>query len=115
MIFISILILIVAIALPSINKLISPILFTRISSIIFIYSGLFQVTNTIFNNGYYFLLINTQILLGSTTNFLPGLKYLVLNLILIPITSIILNSKNMLNIYLLEKDISDFKGSLELI
>ena len=39
MIFISILILIVAIALPSINKLISPILFTRISSIIFIYAG----------------------------------------------------------------------------
>ena len=39
MIFISILILIVAIALPSINKLISPILLTRISSIIFIYAG----------------------------------------------------------------------------
>lgn len=39
MIFISILILIVAIALPSINKLISPILFTRISSIVFIYAG----------------------------------------------------------------------------
>ena len=39
MIFISILILIVAIALPSINKNISPILFTRISSIIFIYAG----------------------------------------------------------------------------
>lgn len=39
MIFISILILIVAIALPSINKLISPILFIRISSIVFIYAG----------------------------------------------------------------------------
>ena len=39
MIFISILILIVAIALPSINKHISPILFTRISSIVFIYAG----------------------------------------------------------------------------
>ena len=39
MIFISILILIVAIALPSINKLISPILFTRISSIVFLYAG----------------------------------------------------------------------------
>ena len=39
MIFISILILIVAIALPSINKLISPILYTRISSIVFIYAG----------------------------------------------------------------------------
>jgi NADH-ubiquinone oxidoreductase chain 2 len=39
MIFISILILIVAIALPSFNKQVSPILFTRISSIIFIYAG----------------------------------------------------------------------------
>jgi NADH-ubiquinone oxidoreductase chain 2 len=39
MIFISILILIVAIALPSFNKQISPILFTRISSIIFLYAG----------------------------------------------------------------------------
>jgi len=39
MIFTSILILIVAIALPSFNKHISPILFTRISSIIFLYAG----------------------------------------------------------------------------
>jgi NADH-ubiquinone oxidoreductase chain 2 len=39
MIFISILILIVAIALPSFNKNFYPILFTRISSIIFIYAG----------------------------------------------------------------------------
>ena len=39
MIFISILIIIVAMALPSINQLISPILFTRISSIVFIYAG----------------------------------------------------------------------------
>ena len=39
MIFLSILILIVAIALPSISKMISPLLFTRISSIIFIYAG----------------------------------------------------------------------------
>ena len=39
MIFISILILIVAIALPSINKNISPLLLTRISSIVFIYAG----------------------------------------------------------------------------
>lgn len=39
MIFISILILIVAIALPSFNKQVSPVLFTRISSIIFIYAG----------------------------------------------------------------------------
>ena len=39
MIFTSILILIVAIALPSFNKQISPILFTRISSIIFLYAG----------------------------------------------------------------------------
>src|ERR1700691_1808785 len=39
MIFISILILIVAIALPSFNKHSSPILFSRISSIIFLYAG----------------------------------------------------------------------------
>jgi NADH-ubiquinone oxidoreductase chain 2 len=39
MIFICILILIVAIALPSFNKQLSPIFLTRISSIIFIYSG----------------------------------------------------------------------------
>jgi NADH-ubiquinone oxidoreductase chain 2 len=39
MIFISILILIVAIALPSFKKELTPTLFTRISSIIFIYSG----------------------------------------------------------------------------
>ena len=39
MIFISILILIVAIALPSINKNISPLLLTIISSIVFIYAG----------------------------------------------------------------------------
>jgi len=39
MITINILIIIVAMALPSINQLISPILFTRISSIVFIYAG----------------------------------------------------------------------------
>lgn len=39
MIFLSILILIVAIALPSINKNIRTILYVRISSIIFIYAG----------------------------------------------------------------------------
>ena len=39
MIFISLLILIVAIALPSFQKQLSPILFTRLSSIIFIYAG----------------------------------------------------------------------------
>jgi NADH-ubiquinone oxidoreductase chain 2 len=39
MIFISILILIVAIALPSFKKQISSALFTRISSIIFLYAG----------------------------------------------------------------------------
>jgi NADH-ubiquinone oxidoreductase chain 2 len=39
MIFISILIIIVAIALPFFNKQISPIIFTRISSIIFLYAG----------------------------------------------------------------------------
>ena len=39
MILISLLILIVAIALPSINKNISPILYTRIAAIVFIYAG----------------------------------------------------------------------------
>ena len=39
MIFISILILIVAMAIPSINKFISPIFFIRITSIGFIYAG----------------------------------------------------------------------------
>ena len=39
MIFISILILIVAMAIPSINKFISPIFFIRITSIVFIYAG----------------------------------------------------------------------------
>ena len=39
MIFISLLILIVAIALPSLNKYFSPILLTRIVSIVFIYAG----------------------------------------------------------------------------
>ena len=47
MIFISILILIVAIALPSINKKINPILFIRISSIVFIYSGVLSL-NTLY-------------------------------------------------------------------
>ena len=40
MIFISLLILIVAIALPSFQKQLSPIIFSRLSSIIFIYAGL---------------------------------------------------------------------------
>ena len=39
MIFLSILILIVAIALPSVDKQITPILYIRISSIVFIYAG----------------------------------------------------------------------------
>jgi NADH-ubiquinone oxidoreductase chain 2 len=39
MIFTSILIFIVAIALPSFNKNIAPILYSRISAIIFIYAG----------------------------------------------------------------------------
>ena len=39
MIFLSLLILIVAVPLPSINKSINSILYIRISSIIFIYSG----------------------------------------------------------------------------
>src|SRR5229473_8660426 len=47
MIFISILILIVAIALPSFQKNFSPILFTRLSSIIFIYAGVLSF-NTLY-------------------------------------------------------------------
>lgn len=47
MIMISILILIVAIALPSINRHITPIFFTRIASIIFIYAGVLSF-NTLY-------------------------------------------------------------------
>lgn len=43
MIFISILILIVAIALPSYKKQLTPVLFTRISSIVFIYSAALSI------------------------------------------------------------------------
>ena len=88
MIFISILILIVAIALPSINKNISPLLLTRISSIVFIYagalslnalyiqsigsgigvySGLFQVTNTSQLLDVFILLIGSFILISWPT------------------------------------------------
>ena len=104
MIFISILILIVAIALPSINKLISPILFTRISSIVFlyagalslnalyiqsigsgisIYSGLFQVTTVfqlidtfIFIIGFLILLALTNSPLGSGENRMSSIVLL---------------------------------------
>ena len=47
MIFTSILILIVAKALPSINRNLSPIYFTRISSIIFLYAGVLSL-NTLY-------------------------------------------------------------------
>jgi len=47
MIMISILILIVAMALPSINRYITPIFFTRIASIIFIYAGVLSF-NTLY-------------------------------------------------------------------
>ena len=47
MVFLSLLILIVAIALPYINKLISPILLARIASIAFIFSGVLSF-NTLY-------------------------------------------------------------------
>ena len=88
MIFTSILILIVALALPSIHKHISSILYIRISSIIFIYagalafnalyiqsigsgigvySGLFQVTNTSQLLDVFILLIGSFILISWPT------------------------------------------------
>ena len=88
MIFLSILILIVAIALPSINQNIRSILYVRISSIIFIYagalafnafyiqsigsgigvySGLFQVTNTSQLLDVFILLIGSFILISWPT------------------------------------------------
>jgi NADH-ubiquinone oxidoreductase chain 2 len=45
--FISILILIAAIALPSFNKNISTLLYSRISSILFIYAGVLSI-NTLY-------------------------------------------------------------------
>ena len=99
MIFISILILIVAIALPSINKNISPLLLTRISSIVFIYagalslnalyiqsigsgigiySGLFQVTTVSQLIDTFIFIIGSLILIAwpSITNFSrPGSDY----------------------------------------
>ena len=88
MIFLSILILIVAIALPSINQNIRSILYVRMSSIIFIYagalafnalyiqsigsgigvySGLFQVTNTSQLLDVFILLIGSFILISWPT------------------------------------------------
>jgi NADH-ubiquinone oxidoreductase chain 2 len=87
MIFTSILILIVAKALPSINKNLSPIYFTRISAIIFlyagvlslntlyiqsigsgigIYSGLFQITQVSILIEIFLLLIGSLILIAVT-------------------------------------------------
>ena len=124
MIFISILILIVAIALPSINKLISPILFTRIFSIVFIYagalflnalyiqsigsgigiySGLFQVTTVsqLINTSIFIigLLVLVLGLLGSTLKTLSNLNSIVLMLKPNSITSVILNSTQLFNKY----------------
>jgi len=96
MIFFSILILIVAIALPSFNKQVSPILFTRISSIIFlyagalnfnalyiqsigsgigIYSGLFHVTIISQFLEVFLLIIGSLILISSTYNPNAHLQY----------------------------------------
>ena len=43
MIFLSIIFIIVAIALPSLNRKFNPIIITRISSIIFIYAGVLSL------------------------------------------------------------------------
>ena len=93
MIFLSILILIVAIALPSINQNIRSILYTRISSIVFIYagalalnalyiqsigsgigiySGLFQVTNISQLLDVFILLIGSFILIAWPSSLIPA-------------------------------------------
>ena len=93
MIFLSILILIVAIALPSVNKNISSILYVRISSIVFIYagalalnalyiqsigsgigiySGLFQVTNISQLLDVFILLIGSFILIAWPSSLIPA-------------------------------------------
>ena len=93
MIFLSILILIVAIALPSINQNIRSILYVRISSIIFIYagalalnalyiqsigsgigiySGLFQVTNISQLLDVFILLIGSFILIAWPSSLIPA-------------------------------------------
>src|SRR3954469_10404575 len=90
MILISILIFLVAIALPSLNKQLSPILLTRISSIILIYagalsfnalyiqsigsgigiySGLFHVTFVSQQLDTFILFISSLILLARPINF----------------------------------------------
>ena len=116
MIFISILILIVAIALPSINKNISPLLLTRISSIVFIYagalslnalyiqsigsgigiySGLFQVTTVSQLIDTFIFIIGSLILILGLLGLI--LKTLVLMLKPNSIRSIILKSTQLLN------------------
>ena len=93
MIFLSILFLIVAIALPSINQNISTILYVRITSIIFIYagalalnalyiqsigsgigiySGLFQVTNISQLLDVFILLIGSFILIAWPSSLIPA-------------------------------------------
>ena len=93
MIFLSILFLIVAIALPSINQNISTILYVRITSIIFIYagalalnalyiqsigsgigiySGLFQVTNISQLLDVFILLIGSFILIAWPSSLIPS-------------------------------------------
>lgn len=84
MIFLSILILIVAVALPSINKNISSILYTRISSIIFIYAGALAL------NAFYIQSIGSGIgiysglfQVTSITQFLDFIILIIAGLILI--------------------------------
>jgi NADH-ubiquinone oxidoreductase chain 2 len=98
MIFISILILIVAIALPSINKQLSPTLFTRISSIIFLYAGVLSF-NTLYIQsigsgiGIYSGLFHITII----SQFLEVFLLLIGSLILIA-WPIIINKNNIINI-----------------
>jgi len=97
MIFISILILIVAIALPSINKQLSPTLFTRISSIIFLYAGVLSF-NTLYIQsigsgiGIYSGLFHITII----SQFLEVFLLLIGSLILIA-WPIIINKNNIIN------------------
>jgi len=99
MIFISILILIVAIALPSINKQLSPTLFTRISSIIFLYAGVLSF-NTLYIQsigsgiGIYSGLFHITII----SQFLEVFLLLIGSLILIAWPIIIINKNNIINI-----------------
>ena len=89
MIFLSILILIVAIALPSLNKNISSILYIRISSIIFIYSGALSL------NALYIQSIGSGIGIYSGLFHVTVISQL-LDIIIFITPSLILNSTQLL-------------------